>query len=96
MVFMVRTITRTVFFRVLPTGYFSTLLAKTSHCREYKLEVTAPLPSDFVTVCDRLGIQVDPTWTPEWTSSTANSAIPLFGADEIRGKDVVTALKGGG
>ncbi|KAG8685024.1 hypothetical protein FRC08_013336, partial [Ceratobasidium sp. 394] len=58
--------------------------------------VTAPLPSDFVTVCDRLGIQVDPTWAPKWASATVNNAALLFGDDEIQEEDVVTALKGGG
>ncbi|KAG9086078.1 hypothetical protein FS749_003916 [Ceratobasidium sp. UAMH 11750] len=63
--------------------------------REYKLEVTAPLPSDFVTVCDRLGIQLDPTWTPKLASATVKNAALSFGDDETQEEDGVTALKGG-
>ncbi|KAG9074721.1 hypothetical protein FRC06_010506 [Ceratobasidium sp. 370] len=64
--------------------------------REYKLEVTAPLPSDFVSVCDRLGIQVDPSWSPDRTRATVNGVALSFEDDEIREEDVVVALKTGG
>ncbi|KAG8729858.1 hypothetical protein FRC10_003338, partial [Ceratobasidium sp. 414] len=61
--------------------------------REYKLEVTALLPPDFVSTCNRLGIPVDPTWTPDRARVTVNGATLPFECDEIREEDVVAVLK---
>ncbi|KAG9121792.1 hypothetical protein FRC07_002102, partial [Ceratobasidium sp. 392] len=61
--------------------------------REYKLEITAPLPSDFVSTCSQLGIPVDPTWTPDYTKTTANGIDLPFNYEETCEEDVVAALK---
>ncbi|KAG9084702.1 hypothetical protein FRC07_013572, partial [Ceratobasidium sp. 392] len=61
--------------------------------REYKLKITAPLPADFVSTCSRLGIPVDPTWTPDYTKATANGIDLSFKHEETREEDVIAVLK---
>ncbi|QRV85204.1 hypothetical protein RhiJN_13222 [Ceratobasidium sp. AG-Ba] len=61
--------------------------------RVYRLEITAPPPPDFIAACQKLGIRLDPGWTPSYVRATVNDQELVFKYEEVREEDVIKALE---